>query len=329
MGIKTKIIKGILQENPQSAWESIRSELKQVFEEPISGGLVEQIIRREKRCEPMELAVSGAAWSLWESFYDSVPLASQRLIEWWHGGHGGKAALLLDGLSLRELPILLEQAEQRGFTIAESEALGSELPAETNAFAKALGFSHRGALDNDGAGGAHKMTDAWTLSNNLPWSDVAQTVPADPKVFLWHQWPDHRLHDLSGQGDGIRRLLPEIEEQLTSDDFWTMLEKLSNGREIVITSDHGYANTGAFRDADSDEKAFFRENFGGYRYKEIELSTTEWLPPLALTLDCPTGRYSMALGRTKWAVQGGNRTLSHGGLTLLETFVPFVRLTKN
>jgi hypothetical protein len=52
------------------------------------------------------------------------------------------------------------------------------------------------------------------------------------------------------------------------------------------------------------------------------------LPPLALTLDCPTGRWSMAVGRTKWAVAGGNKTLSHGGLTLLETFVPFITLSK-
>ena len=103
------------------------------------------------------------------------------------------------------------------------------------------------------------------------------------------------------------------------------MTKLANGREVIITSDHGYANVGGFRDADADEKAFFKQNFGGYRYKQAELSSQEWLPPLALTLDCPSGRYSMALGRTKWAVQGGNRTLSHGGLTLFETMVPFAR----
>lgn len=329
MGMTTESFEALLQHDAKSAWEVIRNELKKSSCEPITGAIVEEIVRREKRCEPMELAVSGSAWTLWEAYYDSVPLASQRLIDWWHSGHGGKAALVLDGLSLREVPILIEQAAKRGFTIAESDVLGSELPAETNAFARALGFSHRGALDNNGAGGAHKMTGASTLSNKLPWSDVTQSIPAEPKIFLWHQWPDHRIHDLSDQGEGIRRLLPEIYEHLTSDDFWVMVEKLSKGREVVITSDHGYANTGAFRDADSDEKAFFKENFGGYRYKEIELNTKEWLPPLALTINCPTGRYSMALGRTKWAVQGGNRTLSHGGLTLFETFVPYLRLTKN
>jgi hypothetical protein len=329
MGMQTQTIESLLQEDVQAAWTTLRDELKELMCEPITGSIVEEIIRREKRCEPLELALSGAAWSLWTDYYDSVPLASQRLIDWWQAGHGGKAVFILDGLSLREVPVLLEQAKERGFAVNEFEVLGSELPAETNAFARALGFSHRGSLDNNGAGGSHKMAGAFTLTNELPWSDVKQSIPAEQKLFVWHQWPDKRIHDLSDQGDGIRRLLPEVVEQLASDDFWGLVEKLATGREVVITSDHGYANTGGFRDADNDEKAFFKENFGGYRYKQTELTNQEWLPPLALTLDCPTGRFSMALGRTKWAVQGGNRTLSHGGLTLMETLVPFVRLNKN
>lgn len=327
--MQTETFETILLDDTQAAWNAIRAALKEAMCEPIAGAVADEIFRREKRSESFELALSGAAWSLWKDYYDSVPLASQRLIDWWEAGHGGKAVLVLDGLSLREVPVLLEQAQQRGFSLGEFEVLGSELPAETNAFARALGLSHRGALDNNGAGGAHKMTGAYTLTNDLPWVDVMNSVPSKTKIFAWHEWPDNKVHDFSEQGKGIRDLLPEVVAQLSSDEFWALVEKLAKGREVVITSDHGYANTGAFRDADADEKAFFKENFGGNRYKKTELTSTEWLPPLALTLDCPTGRFSMALGRTKWAVSGGNRTLSHGGLTLLETLVPFIRLTKN
>lgn len=329
MALPTTTLDGLLMGTSQDAWDAIRSELKENCCTPMSGNPVDEMVRREKQCEPLELALSGGSWALWKTFFENVPAASQQLVNWWGSGHGGKAALILDGLSIRELPILLAESEARGFTINESDILGSELPAETNAFAKALGFSHRGALDNNGAGGSHKLTGAYTLSNDLPWKDIADTVPAESKMIVWHEWPDNRVHDYSDQGEGIRKLLPEVVEQLKSDDFWTLVAKLCQGRELVITSDHGYANTGAFRDADADEKAFFKENFGGYRYKQTELSSHEWLPPLALTLDCPTGRYSLALGRTKWAVQGGNRTLSHGGLSLFETFVPYIRLNKN
>ena len=326
MALPTATLDALLMGASNEAWDAIRADLKEICCAPIAGNPVEEIVRREKQCEPLELALSGGSWSLWNSFFDDIPAASQQLIDWWSSGHGGKAVLILDGLSIRELPILLAEAEARGFNINESELLGSELPAETNAFAKALGFSHRGSLDNNGAGGSHRLSGAYTVSNDLPWKDVAESIPAESKIVAWHEWPDNRVHDYSDQGEGIRKLLPELVDQLRSDDFWALATKLCQGRELVITSDHGYANTGAFRDADAEEKAFFKDNFGGYRYKQTELSSQEWLPPLALTLDCPTGRYSLALGRTKWAVQGGNRTLSHGGLSLFETFVPYLRL---
>lgn len=329
MAISTTTIDSLLLASSCDAWESIREELKKCCCKPLSGNFVDEIVRREKQCEPLELALSGGSWTLWNTFLQDVPLASQKLVDWWQAGHGGKAVLILDGLSIRELPVLIAEAEAHGFLVSCSEVLGSELPAETNAFAKALGFSHRGALDNDGAGSAHKLSGAYTLTNDLPWKDLAEAIPSEPGIVVWHEWPDNRVHDYSDQGEGIRKLLPEVVQQLASEDFWTLVAKLCQGRELLITSDHGYANTGAFRDADAEEKAFFRDNFGGYRYKQTELTSQEWLPPLALTINCPTGRYSLALGRTKWAVQGGNRTLSHGGLSLFETFVPFIRLHKN
>ncbi len=329
MALSSTTLDSLLMASSRDAWKAIRDELKRLCCEPLSGNFVDEIVRREKQCEPLELALSGGSWTLWNTFLQDVPLGSGQLLDWWNSGHGGKAVLILDGLSVRELPILIAEAAARGFGVSGCEVVGSELPAETNAFAKALGFSHRGALDNDGAGGAHQLTGAYTLTNDLPWKDLAEAIPSEPRIVVWHEWPDNRVHDFSDQGEGIRKLLPEVVQQLASEDFWILVAKLCQGRELVITSDHGYANTGAFRDADAEEKAFFRDNFGGYRYKQTELTSQEWLPPLALTLDCPTGRYSLALGRSKWAVQGGNRTLSHGGLSLFETFVPFIRLHKN
>jgi hypothetical protein len=329
MALETSTLDLILKGKSGEAWEAIRNELKHNCCRPIASKPVDEIIRREKQCVPLELALSGGAWRLWDSYYDDVPTASQQLVSWWQSGHGGKAILILDGLSIRELPLLLAGAEKRGFAIRDQDIKGSEIPAETTAFAQALGFSHRGSLDNNGAGGAHKLQGAYTLSNALPWNDLAAAIPAESKIVAWHEWPDNRLHDYSDHGEGIRKLLPEIVRQLESDDFWHLVGKLCEGRELVITSDHGYADTGSFRDADKEEKAFFKEHFGGMRYKPGALPGHHWLPPLALGMDCPTGQHILALGRTKWAVQGGNRTLSHGGLSLFETFVPYLRLNKN
>ena len=330
MALSTDTVEGLLTEEAQLAWDTVREILKAQFFSPLpAGNPVEELTRREKAIEPLELLISGAGWTLWEDFVAYVPRGSQRLLDWWHGSPGGKAVLILDGLSVREVPVLVAEATRRGFLLDGAELCGSELPAETNAYARALGFSHRGALDNNGAGGAHKVTGAHTLTNQLPWADLEKSLPPVPRLFVWHEWPDNRVHDLADHGKGIRELLPELVQQLRSDDFWALVGKLATGRELLITSDHGYADTGSFRDADNDEKGYLKNHFGANRYKQTELTSREWLPPLALTLDCPTGRWSMAVGRTKWAVAGGNKTLSHGGLTLLETIVPFLTLSKS
>ncbi|HNY28786.1 MAG TPA: hypothetical protein PKH31_15545, partial [Candidatus Sumerlaeota bacterium] len=50
--------------------------------------------------------LAEAAWELWEAFPEQAEKTSAVLKEWTNTG-SGKAVLLLDALSLRELPILL------------------------------------------------------------------------------------------------------------------------------------------------------------------------------------------------------------------------------
>ena len=59
-------------------------------------------------------------------------------MRWWRETYGAKAVLILDGLSLRELPWLLQGAKAHGFTTHEVSANASELPGETDEFARAL-----------------------------------------------------------------------------------------------------------------------------------------------------------------------------------------------
>ena len=55
------------------------------------------------------------------------------------GGGSGTAVLILDGLSLRELPLIVAAGQQRGLAPARVEVRGSEVPTETDRFAEALG----------------------------------------------------------------------------------------------------------------------------------------------------------------------------------------------
>jgi hypothetical protein len=263
-----------------------------------------------------------------------MPRGSDSVIEFWNRIHGGKALLILDGLSLRESPWILEQAKARGYTIHTSAAVASELPSETNYYAKALGLSQRSALENNSAGKAHKLTGARTETTDLPWTECTASIGAQESIAYWHHWPDHRLHELAKPGEGLKKLASEAHAALTGDEFWGFIEKLATGRRVAITSDHGYAACGYFSNLDGDQASYMKQIFASGRTAANSSSTTPtqpaaWLPPIDLELATQHGNHRFVLGRRNWKVSGqSNRLLAHGGLSLLEVFVPYIELSK-
>ena len=245
---------------------------------------------------------------------------------------GSTPVLVLDGLSLRELPWLLQGAKERGFTLHEVSANASELPGETNEFARALGFGSRSQLQNNGGGLAHMLQPAYTECVDMPWKDCASLINGSPNWVFWHQWPDSKLHDGAGAGQGLDTLTRDVAEQLSSDDFWAFVEQLASGRRLVITSDHGYAATGYFPDADGEVGQFLKKTFAsGRSTKGAGLSAKDcgpFVPPVALQINSPHGAHLLAVGRWKWKSQGGYPTLTHGGLSLLEVLTPWVEISK-
>ena len=318
--------------SPQSeAWSEIVAFTWNLFAYELSCDEASEakVMERDKQLSQLEALVSGSAWNLWEDFADVVPKASQGLIDFWHRTSDGKAILILDGLSLRESPWLLAQAEQRGFRILTSECRASELPAETTAFAKALGFGQRSFLSNNGASDAHPFENAVTDCSDLPWRDCIDAVSAKPNVVFWHHWPDNRLHNNSIPGAGLPKHLREVRAGLTSDDFWAFVTRLATGRQLVITSDHGYAACGQFPDiTDTHQAAYAKSLFRSQRYSTDITTVSPWIPPLDVLLTTSNGVNRYVLGRRKWKMPSGYPTLQHGGLSLLEVLVPFFEISK-
>lgn len=320
----------VLTAPPKEAWRVIFDKLWEVFSMPLVPQHVErEITDREHKISDLELLLSGSAWELWGDFVTSVPSTTQSLVAYWSSTLSGKAVLVLDGLSLRETPWLLQEAKQRGYQILQAGVRGSELPSDTLPFAKALGFSQRSALENNGAGTAHKMTDARTECLNAAWDYCVDWMASAPNIFLWHHWPDERIHQLAEPGDGFQKLCREAVQHLTSDTFWNMIECMCTGRHLVITSDHGYAASGMFADVtDKGQVGWLKETFSSSRFASGSGKEQHWIPPIALTLTTAHGTNQFVLSRRKWRSPGGYPTLAHGGLSLLEVSVPFIELSK-
>lgn len=320
----------VLTASPAEAWQAVFERLWEVFSAPLSVQHAErEVMERERRVGELELLLSGSAWELWREFESSVPRASMAVIEFWNANPSGKAVLILDGLSLREMPWLLQEANQRGYQIHQAGVRGSELPSDTTPFAKALGFSQRSSLENNGAGLAHDLPGARTESLKAAWEYCLEWLAAAPGIVLWHHWPDERIHQLAEPGDGLQKLCREAAQQLTSDSFWKMIDRMITGRRLVITSDHGYAASGMFSDVGNKEQAnWLKINFGSSRFSYGPGTEHHWMPPISLCLKTAHGTNQFALGRRKWRSAGGYPTLAHGGLSLLEVTVPFIELSK-
>jgi len=320
----------VLTATPEAAWSAIFTKLWDIFSAPLTVQNAERdVTERERKISELELLLSGSAWELWRDYEKSIPRASQSVIDFWNKTPGGKAVLILDALSLREVPWLLQEAKHRGYQIHQAGVRGSELPSDTTPFAKALGFNSRSALENNDAGLAHHLPGARTESLGAEWSSCVDWIKSTPSIALWHHWPDDRVHQLAEPGDGFQKLCREASLTLTSDVFWKLIERMTEGRRLVITSDHGYAASGMFADvSDREQSAWLKTNFGSSRFANGAGTPQHWMPPVSLCLTTTHGEKQFALGRRKWKSAGGYPTLAHGGLSLLEIAVPFIELSK-
>ena len=184
-GVLTSLTKG----SAQDAWRVIINKSLEIASKPLAAGNApSEVIKRDREIGTLDHFLSSTGWDLWQAFGDTVERTSDRLVRWWTEPYSAKAVLVLDGLSLRELPWLLQGAKERGFTVHEVSANASELPGETNQFAQALGFGSRSQLQNNGGGLAHKLQPTYTECVDMPWKDCESLINGSPNWVFWHHW---------------------------------------------------------------------------------------------------------------------------------------------
>ena len=267
--------------------------------------------------------LSEAAWELWEAYPQQVELTSTALKKWCgDSAPSGQAVLILDALSLRELPLLLGGAEKQNIEPFEVQVTGSECPSTTDQFAKALGLPSRSALANDGKPGPFKLFDesVYTDVISMPFEDC--NVPSTPNLVIWHSWLDDLIHLQSKNPSQIEKITTST---LLGDGFWNFINKLRNGRKLVITSDHGYAVSKLFSSEVTDKHAveILKRTFGASRNKpSSDTWQNQFMPPIVIT----ENSQHVVLGQRKWKVQSGFPHICHGGMSLLEVAVPYMEL---
>ncbi len=313
----------VSEDDPANVWQRVFASLRDIALQVTRASALDRATVVPDRL------LANTAWNLWDQFLTYAPTAVDELKRFWiQTAASGTAVLVLDGLSLRELPLIVTAAKDRGLIPTRIEAFGSQVPTETDRFAEAVGISGRSKLFNNQppASFIFNGPDVHTDVLEAPFGDCVGAVPSSPRLFLWHKWPDEpliHLHDR--QDDGPEIVAAQTKEQLSSDGFWQFVDRIRQGRRLVITSDHGYAVSKNFSDElkNPDTVQLLRSAFGAMRYAD-ESPSAPWprrhLPPLAIRHN---GRLAV-IGQRKWTVQGGFPHLCHGGLSLLEAVVPFI-----
>ena len=330
MPVPLALVRALGTADAGKAWAAIFEHAWQICTAPLpSRGVAGEITRRDREVGTLDLFLAAAGWDLWRDYERNVERTADALAAWWASQTGGRSVLILDGLSLRETPWILHGAADRGFQVNAARVTGAELPAETTPFANALGFSSRGALENNGASATNRLAGARTDAVDVPWADAVKLIGAEPSWVLWHHWPDDRVHDLAEAGQGLEKLTTEAQRELSDETFWSLVARLTTGRRLVITSDHGYAASGLFADTPDDQAKHLKDLFkSGRSAPGAGNAAGNWVPPVELSLTSAHGARHYAIGRRKWKSQGGYPTLTHGGLSVLEVASPFIELSR-
>ncbi|MDR0466507.1 MAG: hypothetical protein LBH94_04025 [Deltaproteobacteria bacterium] len=311
----------ILQDRaPDAAWADIFSALQET-----ALGQTSPVALHEKTVAPDRL-LAEAAWELWEAYSEHAPKTSDALKAWTSQG-AGKAALIVDALSLREMPLILAAAQARNITPSLVKITGAESPTTTDQFAASLGSPSRAALANDGKPGTFALFGGKCKTDVLSWSFEDCTVTSEPKLVFWHTWLDDLLHVQKKSPDAVSKAAASA---FQSDGFWDFIARLRQGRSLVVTSDHGYAESKLFSTevTEPDAVQMLRDAFGASRCAKAAgvpafAGAKPAMPPLAVLHN---GQY-VVMGQKKWKVSGGFPHICHGGLSLLEVAVPWMEFS--
>jgi hypothetical protein len=305
--------------SPTDAWNSIFARLGEIA---VSCG--SPVDLHNQTVGPDRL-LAETAWELWESYASAARRASSQLREWCAAPSIiGHAVLVLDALSLREMPWLLGGAQARSIQPSIVCVTGAEAPSDTDQFARALGVSSRSQLAGNGAPSGFNLfpSKVYTDVISVPFEDAVGGIPHESDVFVWHTWLDDLIHVHQKLPDQIYKTAFTT---LQDDGFWKFVNRLRQGRKLVITSDHGYAVSKLFSSEEIDPDVIdkLRATFGAARYKKANGPWQEhFMPPIVVTHN----EHYVVMGQRKWRVQGGFPHLCHGGLSLLEVALPFLEL---
>lgn len=233
------------------------------------------------------------------------------------------AVVVFDGLSLREVPMMIRLAEKSRFTIKEVGCSYASIPSETLSFVnRELPFGRIGPSQLQTRKELKERgIVAYYTSHPTQRVSVEDTGQA---TFIWSAFPDNTYND---SGAKFESHFENISTQFET-AWMNTVQQIKGRHRIIITSDHGYVFFGTGMDflRTSAETKVLNDYFGNNRFVFLSEKPS---PPDSDDIVIDTVRQvAMVRGRVRTRSTGDSATklYRHGGLTLMEMLLPWLVL---
>jgi hypothetical protein len=231
-----------------------------------------------------------------------------------------RAVVVFDGLSLRELPLLLAQAHASGFRVKECRVIATCVPTETKSFVEDRVIGK--PISPSELPGRSELASHNTEAFYLEQANMRDRYPSGRSLLLWSTYPDR----LFGNDEArFEDLFATFHEHHIPTLWKNTVQSIPPGLPIVVTADHGYIFFGNNLDASRSSDAPSTLKQSRSRVFGLDEEFPDPHPDLQLF---PAERLALLRGRVRTRAQGsGSRRLyQHDGFSLLEVLVPWLEL---
>lgn len=233
------------------------------------------------------------------------------------------AVVVFDGLSLREIPMLLGLAEQSGLKITLTDVSLAAVPCET------MDFINRelpcGRIAPSQLPGRKELKERGIAAvYNGNYTQGITTNHEGTALLVWSSFPDLTYRDSGAKFDSHFENIHAMFETA----WMNTVQRIKGKKRIIITSDHGYIFFGAGMDFPRQQSELKDLNlyFGNDRYG---LLTEKPDPPESDDIYRVSSRQvALIKGRVKTRSTGeaAVKLYKHGGLSLMEMITPWIEL---
>ncbi|HUT59381.1 MAG TPA: hypothetical protein VNA25_16145 [Phycisphaerae bacterium] len=281
----------------------------------------------EKAVNELEEVIAAAAGRIYDEMLQPVPTA-RNLREFLLTAQPC-AAIVFDGLSLREVPLIRRLSAESGLRIVEEGWSVASVPSETVDFiAGRLGVGAIGPSQLPGSG------QLKSLGVSAVWLDQVnqkRLLDSDaPAILVWSAFPDYRYKERDAR---FAEMFEHLQNMMMTAWQNSVQEVVQHapGRRILVTSDHGYVffGSGCSFPWDNAEISPLTEYLGGERFSRLAEKPD---PPQHRGLAVLKDRgVAMIRGRvqTHPRGEGARKLYKHGGMSLMEMLVPWLVLEQD